>query len=177
MLLSKRLLIGFLGLTSALSLMLPLSANATSIYSNGGSYFSAYGPSYYWHYDWGEGYCGKFGSWCGPRHAQWTYQVYGQFGSTNHARWWPIVEGAYSRAYAFIPRRNATTTGAEYTTVYAGISRKTSFVNQLAYYDQWAALNYGRSLWAIRAIDLTDSTWNPDNNWRRIAFDEIKIEN
>jgi hypothetical protein len=153
----------------------PLGVSATSIYANGGSYFEAQGPNYYWRYDWNEGYCGKYGSWCSPRHFQWTWNNRGGMSPVNSARWKAVPVNYYSRAYAFIPRRNATTRNAPYTVSYGYVSTRTSYVNQMAYYDQWVPLAWGESLYRISGVELNDLTFEP--RWTRIAFDEIKIEN
>lgn len=164
------------GLMTAAALLLPTAAGATMVFSNGGNYFTDYGPERYWFYDWNEGYCGKFGKWCGPNHFQWTYENFGSFSPMNYARWNVIPVAYPSHAYAFIPRRNATTRNAEYTVHYAGVSRAMSYVDQLAYYDQWASLAYGDPLYMISSVELTDNTFF-GHGWGRIAFDEIKIEN
>jgi len=160
---------------TVLMLAWPGTAGATEIYANGGRYFSAYGPGQYWHYDWGEGYCGKYGAWCSPRHFQWTYNnPYGNY-PVNHARWSIQPVGYYSQAYAFIPRRNATTRNAPYTVSYGYVSTNTSYVDQYVYYDQWVPLAWGQRLYRISSVALNDLTF--ESGWRRIAFDEIKIEN
>jgi hypothetical protein len=159
----------------ALLLMVPAQAGATTILANGGSYFAAQGPTSSWWYDSGEGYCGKYGPWCSPRHSQWTYTTR-TFGGVNKARWTnPYPTSFPSKVYAFVPRRNATSGLAPYTIVYNGLSRRTASVNQMAYYDAWAPLGWGENFSLVSAIDLTDSTFETPTG--KIAFDEIKIEN
>lgn len=158
------------------SLLLPAApaAAGTLVYANGGRYFAASGPTAYWHYDYGEGYCGRWAGWCSPKHSQWTYGTRA-FGGVNNATWSPIIEDKFSRAFAFIPRRNATTRGAVYTVAYWYNYRSTSEVDQMSYYDQWVPLAYGDLLRQISSVSLTDATFEAGTT--KVAFDEIKIEN
>jgi hypothetical protein len=159
----------------AVLLATPAAAGATTILANGGSYFAPSGPSWNWWFDWGEGYCGKYGPWCRPNNFQWTFTT-STFGGENKARWTnPYPTDYPSKVFAFIPRRNATSKAAPYKIVYQGVSRSTSYVNQMAYYDAWAPLGWGESFRTVTAIDLTDSTFETPR--AKIAFDEIKIEN
>jgi hypothetical protein len=157
----------------------PSNAAGVVVLANGGSYFSAHGPSQYWRFDWNEGWCGKYAGWCSPRHFQWTYVVR-QFGAENYAIWrvpdHAIVSYA-NRAFAFIPRRNATAT-VEYDVYYAYNSRGKAIVDQMAYYDQWAPLvpSAGANLYRIHMVTLGDNTWWGSGS-QKVAFDEIKIEN
>lgn len=156
-------------------LVLPVKAGATTILANGGSYFTTSGPEINWQFDWGQGYCGKYASWCVPKQFQWKTTT-SVFGGDNRARWTnPSPTDFPSRVYAFIPRRNATSTTAPYTIVFQSASRRTAQVNQMAYYDSWAPLGWGDSYRMVNAIDLVDNTFESPPG--QIAFDEIKIEN
>ncbi|MBI4458306.1 hypothetical protein HY633_05065 [Candidatus Uhrbacteria bacterium] len=166
-------LIGFLAGTAWLA-MAPAALAETSVYANGGAYFTASGPSAYWRYDSGQGYCGQFGTWCSPANSQWTWST-STYGGVNNAVWNVIPIDRYSRAYAFIPRRNATTRGAKYTVAYNWVSRRSSEIDQMRYYDQWVPLAFGDQLRRIHSVDLTDSTFEATAT--RVNFDEIKIEN
>jgi len=170
-----KLLTGLIAAVSLLTAAAP--TRAAWIYANGGSYYTAKGPSQYWHYVYNEGYCGKYAKWCGPNHFVWTYNSTANFGYTNAAVW--RIEPAqqyFSRAYAFIPRRDATANPAFYDIGYAGASTNQSGVNQLAYYDQWAPLAYGKSLYMIASVYLDDNR-RGYGSLAKVAFDEIKIEN
>ena len=149
--------------------------HAVMIYANGGRYFTASGPTYYWHYDANEGYCGHMAGWCSPANFQWTYSMYPQY-STNYAVWkTEPAQQYFSRAYAFVPRKDATA-AAFYTVQYEVGSRSTYMVNQMAYSDQWAQL--GGNHYLVSAVSLSDNNqWWGGNGKYRVAFDEIKIEN
>lgn len=174
-----------LRLAAALSLMAlaagVLPANAAvigvQVMASDGLYFSVSGPTQYWHTATG-GYCGNLASWCRPATYRWTYDHNTTYGSVNNGRWSiPTIQMVYSRAYAFIPRRNATTRTAFYTISYANISSTERSVDQLAYYDQWAPLTPYESLYRIAGIWLTDGQFGFGlNTLDKVAFDEIKIE-
>lgn len=170
-----RKLISVTAAVVGLVLASPASAAGTYVMANGGAYFTAYGPSAYWHYDWGQGYCGKIWTTCtAPKMAQWTY-VYRNFGATNYASWTNPAPVYYPEfASAFIPSRNATAT-IDYSIKYDNVSYATRTVNQNAYYDQWVRLN-AAGLVSIQRVDLTDqSFWGTASD--KASFDEIKIEN
>ncbi len=152
---------------------LPTSAAGTTVLANGGNYFQAVGPASNWHYTMNQGYCGKITSWCSPTYFQWLYVT--RTYPVNYGVWNnPTPVDYYSRAYAFIPRINATAT-VEYGLSYDRVSHSSATVAQSLYYDQWAFLNIG-SIRRIARVDLTDSTWY-GTTANQIAFDEIKIEN
>jgi len=160
---------------AVLMLATPAAAGATTILANGGSYFQQSGNAFNWWFDWGEGYCGKYGPWCRPNNFQWKYTT-SVFGGENKARWTNPYPTEYpSRVFAFIPRRNATSRAAPYTVVYQYLSRDTATVDQMVYYDAWAPLGKGTSYRTVNAVDLIDSTFETPRG--KIAFDEIKIEN
>jgi hypothetical protein len=147
------------------------------VMASDGLYFTASGPGQYWHSASG-GYCGGLGPWCLPATYRWTYDNNTTYGSMNSAVWKvPTVQQVYSRAYAFVPRNNATCRTAFYTISYAGVSNYEQPLNQLAYYDQWAALFSGRSFYLASQVRLVDGQfgWNT-STLEKIAFDEIKIE-
>ena len=152
----------------------PAFAAGTVYLANGGQNFTAYGPSSYWRYDLGLGYCGNAGSWCSPRHSQWTY-VNQTAGNVNWATWRNPAPVNYPEyASAFIPRRNATAT-AKYTLRYNYGSYQSAYLDQLPYYDQWVRLNSG-GLAMLDQVMLGDqSYWGSASS--KVAFDEIKIEN
>lgn len=174
-----------LTLSAALSLLMltttaiPVRAAiiGVQIMASDGLYFTASGPGQYWHWSSG-GYCGWLGPWCRPSNYRWTYDNNTTYGSLNSAVWKvPTVQRVYSRAYAFIPRRNATCRTAFYSVSYAGVSGYEQPLDQLVYYDQWASLFSGRSFYLTSQIRLVDGQfgWNT-STLEQIAFDEIKIE-
>ncbi len=153
----------------------PTLASGTVILANGGKYFQASGPSSYWHYDWNEGYCGHIATWCVPAHFQWTY-VTRTYGYVNAGYWQNPSPVAYlSRAYAFIPRKDATAV-AEYTVNYNHVSEINALVDQSRYYDQWTQLAATTNMYLIGSVVLTDNSFYGSGP-QKIAFDEIKIEN
>lgn len=152
----------------------PALAAGTVTMANGGRYFSASGPSAYWHYDQGQGYCGHYASWCSPSYAQWTY-VNHAMGDVNSATWknpYPVYAPEY--ASAFIPARNATAT-AHYTLRYNYGSYWSRDVDQRPYYDQWVRIN-ASGLAMLDTVMLGDQSWYGTSS-DKVAFDEIKIEN
>jgi hypothetical protein len=170
-----RILIGLVAVISLLSSATP--TRAAWIYANGGKYYMAKGPSQYWHYDIGEGYCGKYAKWCSPYFSAWTYNQSSSFGYTNGAVWRiDPAQQYFSRAYAFIPRRNATADPAFYAINYAIGSNMEIGVNQLAFYDQWAPLTVGNGLFMVANVYLDDNRRGYGSPGK-VAFDEIKIEN
>jgi hypothetical protein len=160
---------------ASLALAAPASAAGTVVMANGGAYFTQYGPSQYWYKDWGQGYCGKIWTTCpAPKMAQWTY-VYRNFGAMNHGSWTNPAPVQYPEfASAFVPARNATAM-VEYTVVFDRYQRDAGYVNQNAYYDQWARLNSTGRVNVLR-VDLTDQTFYGSAS-DKVSFDEIKIEN
>ena|SRR5688500_2687063 len=153
----------------------PALAAGTVTMANGGQYFTAFGPTAYWHYDYGQGYCGHIATWCSPRHSQWTY-INQSAGDVNGATWRnpaPVNYPEYARA--FIPARNATAV-VKYTLRYNNGSYQSTYVDQKPYYDQWVPLNNGAGLYLIDRVMLGDqSYWGYASD--KVAFDEIKIEN
>jgi len=175
----------YLKLTATLSLIaLALAASPTraavigvQVMASDGLYFTAAGPGQYWRWESG-GYCGGLGPWCRPATYRWTYDNNTTYGSVNSAVWRvPTVQQVFSRAYAFIPRRNATCRTAFYTISYAGVSGYEQPLDQLVYYDQWAGLFSGKSFYLASQVRLVDGQfgWNT-STLEKIAFDEIKIE-
>lgn len=154
----------------------PAAAVGTVLLANDGNHFEKHGPWYYWHYDWGEGYCGRVAS-CQPQYSLWTYSE-PAWSSTNWAVWRnPYPVDYPNSVYAFVPRRNATAK-VDYSVHYGYVSNRVTTVDQLQYYDQWVKLadrNADR-LYRVDAVTLGDATWwGPA--YRKVAFDEIKIEN
>jgi len=173
---TKQAILGaLLGLLILGAAAAPVSAGVY-VYASDGRYFRAEGPAQYWHYDYNEGYCGKFGKWCSPASFRWTYSM-DPLHSTNYAVW--KIEPAqqyFSRAYAFIPCKDATAL-AFYGIGYAGASVYKSRINQLSFCNQWVQLNSG-ALYLIGSVDLSDNNeWFGASGRYRVAFDEIKIEN
>ncbi len=147
------------------------------VMASDGQYFTAGGPSQYWRWESG-GYCGWIGTWCRPANYRWTYDHNTTYGSLNSAVWKvPTVQQVFSRAFAFVPRRNATCRTAFYSISYAGVSNYEQPLDQLAYYDQWAGLFSGRTFYLASQVRLVDGQfgWNT-STLEKIAFDEIKIE-
>lgn len=170
----RYLLSTMFGAVCALGAAAPAFAAGTVTMANGGQYFTAYGPSGYWRYDLGMGYCGNVATWCAPRHAQWTYVNQGA-GNVNWATWRnpaPVYYPEY--ASAFIPRRNATAT-AKYTLRYNYGSYQSTYLDQLPYYDQWARLNTNGLVMLDQVMLGDQSYWGTASS--KVAFDEIKIEN
>ena len=172
-----RLLTGLAGTALMLGLtVLPASAAGVTILANDGSYFTPSGPWYYWHYDHGQGYCGQFASWCRPSHFRWTYKTDRPFYYENKAVWTvPTPQYYPGKAFAFVPRRNATANPAFYTVHYGYTSTQLHTLTQKYYYDQWVPINsYG--LFRIRAVELDDGNYGYVDPYGKVAFDEIKIE-
>lgn len=173
---NARRIIAAVGILAGMFAARPSLAVGTVLLANGGKHFTAYGPSTYWKFDWGQGYCGRVTT-CGgppPTYVHWTY-VSKTASGVNGAYWknpYPVWSLSYASAY--VPARNATAT-VDYTLTYGGVSRHVKTVDQMAYYNQWVQLN-ASGLYAISQVHLGDQTW-----WGtasdKVAFDEIKIEN
>jgi len=168
-----------MSLSALLLSAVPASAAVigVQVMASDGSYFTASGPSQYWHSAAG-GYCGGPGLWCSPNTYRWTYDYNATYGQQNSAVWKvPTEQLVFSRAYAFIPRRNATCRTAFYTMSYSGVSGYEQALDQLPYYDQWAPLFGGKSFYRARQIWLSDGQQGFNlSTLEQIAFDEIKIE-
>ncbi|HTK04385.1 MAG TPA: hypothetical protein VL500_02285 [Candidatus Eisenbacteria bacterium] len=153
----------------------PALAAGTVTMANGGLYFTANGPSAYWHYDQGQGYCGHVASWCAPANSQWTY-INQAAGDVNWATWRNPAPVNYPEiASAFIPARNATAV-VKYTLRFNNGSYRSTYIDQKPFYDQWVRLNDGAGLSLLDRVMLGDqSYWGYASD--KVAFDEIKIEN
>ena len=159
----------------AASAAAPALAAGTVILANGGHYFTAYGPSSAWRYDWGEGYCGKIAGWCSPGHFQWT-TITKAYPATVKASWTnPSPVSYFTRVSAFVPRKDATAT-IDYAIAFDHISGTLATVAQSIYYDQWVPLTSNASLSYVTRVDLGNATWYGSAS-DKVAFDEIKIEN
>ena len=156
----------------------PALAVGTVLLANDGQYYSASGPSWRWHTDWSEGFCGRVASWCSPKQFRWTYKTQGfDYDAQNRAVWRnPYPVSAFSRVYAFIPRRDATAT-IEYAVRYDSASYARTTVAQTLYYDQWVPITPSSSLVRfVNEIELDDASFY-GSTANKVAFDEIKIEN
>jgi hypothetical protein len=82
-----------LSYTNALGLpALAPTVSGDIVYSNGGNYWHQYGPSQYWYYVSGQGWCGKYST-CTPAYMQYTWA-----GNTlsNYAKWDNIDYAQYA---------------------------------------------------------------------------------
>lgn len=141
------------------------TVTGTIVYSNGGNYWHQYGPSQYWWYVYGQGWCGKYST-CTPGYMQWTWA-----GSTksNYARWDNIDYAQTGTLDAFVPIVNATSTRAPYYVHANGTTYGPYLLNQFNYNDQWI---YIVALYNIQWVELDDNTGETN---KQIGFDEIYI--
>ncbi|MBI3340539.1 MAG: hypothetical protein HY022_10465 [Chloroflexi bacterium] len=135
------------------------------VYSNGGNYWRQYGPSQYWYYVNGQGWCGKYST-CTPAYMQYTWA-----GSTksNYARWDNIDYAQYATLKAFIPIVNSTSTRAPYYVRANGTTYGPYLLNQFNYNDQWVPIV---TLNNIQWVELDDNTGETN---KQIGFDEIDL--
>ncbi|MBF6613398.1 MAG: hypothetical protein IVW55_09760 [Chloroflexi bacterium] len=139
-------------------------------YANDGSYFTAYGPSSYWHITNNVGWCGSSNdSSCSPYNMRWTY-TNGTY-TANYAKWDNIDSAQYATLSVYIPNVNATTTNAPYLATYNGASSYSFYINQNIYYNQWIT---GPYLYDIRNVYLDDNTGESPGS-TKVGFDEVRL--
>lgn len=144
---------------------------AVSIYSNNGSYYTAYGPGQYWYNVDNEGYCGNGGGSCSPNNMKYTFSG---CSLSNYAVW---TNGSGPNGWAthdtYIPGTNAINGGAPYLLGYNSGSQYHFSINQNAYYDTFVRTDPADPWWYnIGNIWLDD---NPCNGTSKIGFDEMKV--
>ena len=170
----------------------PHASAQTYIYANGGGYWKqSPATGSYWYTISGQGYCGKWASWCGPNYVRWTPNTQNTVSYWGEWHVWvPEKWQSYSTGYAFIPSAGATTRKATYYNYYIFYSGSSchgtraynppdnpnhfiSYIDQLAYSDVWVRLWTPTS--AMKCVDLVDKTGEPAN-WYKVGFDEIKVQ-
>jgi hypothetical protein len=149
----------------------------TYVFCNDGSYFTPYGPGYWWYFKPNQGWCGVYGFSVTPT-LRFTYST-PYYPATNYAKWEWHNTGydlfAYGHYYAWIDSSlGSRTSNAPYLMTYNTASGYDRDISQTLVSENWLRLT-NNALWKPRNVWLDDPT-GECSGCRTITFDEIKIE-
>lgn len=148
-----------------------LAFAGTTIIYNGGSGWSQYGPSSYWHYE----YTGRDGNPIGySPPMQWTWNS----SQLENGAFWSAYQSGSSQVdlYAYITRNYANLDDAYYALYYGNTHSDYAYIDQSRYYDQWVYLKrYSFPPGYDVSVELNDFTPEVTPHTKYVGFDEMKF--